>query len=200
MPAPHRNFKFRIWKLKSNLLSTTQKIWHIFNILTYFKLLWHTSFLQFKNSVWITNPILIRLPMLLANRDFITGHSFPILPEKVLEILNTFKYLMIIVLHFFFLLGFSFTDTEDSQSSRVREGTVFYSTLPLPPAQEHWDIYLQLCMWDDYHVFLIVTLVFTILLLDEIYHLIELLFDWLFDDVMFVCFDELILGFCYSDI
>ena len=102
MPAPHRNFKFRIWKLKSNLLSTTQKIWHIFNILTYFKLLWHTSFLQFKNSVWITNPILIRLPMLLANRDFITGHSFPILPEKVLEILNTYKYLMIIVLHFFF--------------------------------------------------------------------------------------------------
>ena len=35
-----------------------------------------------------------------------------------------------------------------------------YSTLPLPPAHEHWDIFLQLCTWDDYHVFLIATLVF----------------------------------------
>ena len=56
-------------------------------------------------------------------------------------------------------------------------------------------------MWDDYHVFLIATLVFTILLLDEIYHLIELPFDWFFDDAMFFCLlDELILGFSYSDL
>ena len=48
-----------------------------------------------------------------------------------------------------FLSGFSFTDTDDSQDSRWREGTIFYSTLPLPPADEHSDIYLQLCMWDD---------------------------------------------------
>ena len=80
---------------------------------------------------------------------------------------------------YFFLSGFSFTDTDDSQGSRGREGTIFYSTLPLPPAHEHWDIYLQLCMWDDYHVFLIATLVFNRLLLHEIYHLIELPFDWL---------------------
>ena len=38
------------------------------------------------------------------------------------------------------------------------------------------------------------------LLLDEIYYLIELPFDWLNDDTMFVCLlDELILGFCFSD-
>ena len=80
---------------------------------------------------------------------------------------------------FFFLSGFSFTDIDDSQGSRGREGTIFYSTLPLPPPHEHSDIYLQLCMWDDYHVFLIATLVFTRLLLDEMYHLIELPFDWL---------------------
>ena len=54
-----------------------------------------------------------------------------------------------------------------------------YSTLPLPSAHEHSDIYLQLCTWDDYHIFLIAALVFTRLLLDEIYHPIELLFDWL---------------------
>ena len=39
--------------------------------------------------------------------------------------------------------------------------------------------YLQLCMWDNYHIFLTALLVFTRLLLNEIYHLIKLLFDWL---------------------
>ena len=101
---------------------------------------------------------------------------------------------------FLFLSGFSFTDTDNSQDSRRREGTIVYSILPLPPAHKHSDIYLQLCMWGDYHVFLIATLVFTRLLLDEIYHLIELPFDWLIDDAMFVCLlDELTLGFCHSD-
>ena len=38
---------------------------------------------------------------------------------------------------------------------------------------------LQLCTWDDFRIFLIAPLVFTRLLLDEIYHLIELPFDWL---------------------
>ena len=103
------------------------------------------------------------------------------------------------VLLFFFLSRFSFADTNDSQDSSGREGTIFYSTLPLPPAHKHSDIYLQLCMWDDYHVFLISTLVFSRLLLDEIYHLIELPFDWLTDNVMFVCLlDDLIRGFCHS--
>ena len=60
--------------------------------------------------------------------------------------------------------------------------------------------HLQLCMWVDYHVFLIATFVFTRLLLGEIYHLIELPFKWLIDDAMFVwLLDELILAFCYSD-
>ena len=101
----------------------------------------------------------------------------------------------------FFLSGFSFTDTDDSQDCRGREGTFLYFTPPLLPTHQHSDIYLQLCMWDDYHIFLIATLVFTRLLLDEIYYLIELPFDWLIDDVMFICFlDDLILGFCYSNL
>ena len=33
-----------------------------------------------------------------------------------------------------------------------------YSSLPLTTAQNHSDIYLQLCMWDDYHVFLLAPL------------------------------------------
>ena len=101
----------------------------------------------------------------------------------------------------FFWIWVFFTDTDDSQDSREREETIFYSSLPLPPAHEHWEIHLQLCMWDDYHVFLTATLVFTRLLHDEIYHLIELPFEWLIEDAMFVCLlDELILGFCYSDL
>ena len=102
---------------------------------------------------------------------------------------------------FFLYMRVFFTDIDDPQDSRGREGTIFYSTLPLPPAHEHSDIYLQLCMWDDYHVFLIAPLVFTRLLLDEIYHFIELTFEWLIDDAMFVCsLEELILRFCYNDL
>ena len=66
---------------------------------------------------------------------------------------------------FFFSIRVFSTDTDDSQDSRGRERTIFYSTLPLPPAHEHSDIYLQLCMWDDYHVFLIATPVFTRLMM-----------------------------------
>ena len=46
----------------------------------------------------------------------------------------------------FFLSGFSFTDNDDSHDGRGREGTIFYSTLPLPPAHEYSGICLQLCM------------------------------------------------------
>ena len=52
-------------------------------------------------------------------------------------------------------------------------------------------------MLDDYQPFLIAKLLFTRLLLDEIYHLIESPFDGMTDDAMFVwLLDELILGFC----
>ena len=46
---------------------------------------------------------------------------------------------------FLFLSGFSFTDTDNSQDSKGREGTFLYSTVPLPPDHEHSDIYVQLC-------------------------------------------------------
>ena len=100
----------------------------------------------------------------------------------------------------FFLSGFSFTDTDDSQDSRGREGTIFYSSLPLPPAHEHSDIYLQFRMWDD--IFLIASLVFTRLLLDDVLPPYRITI-WLIDNVKFalVCLpDDLILGFCYSNL
>ena len=49
-------------------------------------------------------------------------------------------------LEYFFSISVFFADTDDLQDSRGTEGTIFYSTLPLPPAHEHLDIYLQLCM------------------------------------------------------
>ena len=98
--------------------------------------------------------------------------------------------------YFFVSIRVYFTDTEDAQESRGRKETIFYSTLALPPAHEHWDIYLQLCMWHDYHILLIAPLVFNRLLLDEIYHFIELplinmilsfcLFVWWFNSSFFV--------------
>ena len=114
---------------------------------------------------------------------------------------NFNKNVVYIYIYIYIYIKVFFTDTDYSQDSRGMEGPIFYSTLPLPPAHKHWDIYLQLCMWDDYHVFLISMFVFTRLRLDEIYHLIELPFEWLIDNAMFLCLlDELILGFCYSDL
>ena len=102
---------------------------------------------------------------------------------------------------FFFSIRVFFTDIDNSQDSTGREENIFYSTLPLPPLHEHWDNYLQLCMWDDYHISLIATLVFTRVLLDQIYHIIKLPFECLIDDAMFVCLlDELILGFYYNNL
>ena len=84
-------------------------------------------------------------------------------------------------------------ETDDSQDSRQREVTIFCSTLPLPPAHEHSDIYLQFCMWDDYHIiFSLAPLVFSIAIAPDCYsmrfttlsnnHLI----DWC--DASFFCF------------
>ena len=42
-----------------------------------------------------------------------------------------------------FLSGFSFSDTDNTQGSRGRKRAILYSTLQLPPAQEHWNIYLD---------------------------------------------------------
>ena len=67
-----------------------------------------------------------------------------------------YTYFCFRVFTFFFLSGFSSTNTDDSQDSRGREGAIFYSTPPLPPA--HSDIYLQLCKWDEYHIFNRITL------------------------------------------
>ena len=105
------------------------------------------------------NNSAIKEQLLFCNHtpDF---EDFSILSPNNNDFNVTLMEILLINRDFFFLSAFSFTDADDSQDSRGREGTFFHSTLPLPPAHEHSDIYLQLCMWDDYHVFLIATLVY----------------------------------------
>ena len=73
---------------------------------------------------------------------------------------------------FFFNQGFLLLTLTTHRTAGERRGQFF---IPL----YHFHPLTNICTWDDYHIFLIVLLVFNRLLLDEIYHLIELLFDWL---------------------
>ena len=68
---------------------------------------------------------------------------------------------------------------------------IFVTLYHFHPLTNSQTFIFKLCMWDDYHIFLIAPLVFTRLLLDEIYDLIELidLIDWWSDFVfrLFTC-------------
>ena len=100
---------------------------------------------------------------------------------------------------FIFFYQFSFTDTDDSHDSRGREGRgedhLFILLCHYHLLTNIQIFILQLCKWDDYHIFLIAPLVFTRLLK------ISIITMWLIDDVklifVYLLFD-LIQGFCYS--
>ena len=62
----------------------------------------------------------------------------------------------------------------------------FYSSLSHPIVHGHSDLYLQLCMWDDCHIFSVALLLITKLLLNDIYHLIDSPFDWLVMECYFL--------------
>ena len=82
-------------------------------------------------------------------------------------------------IHIFFLEEFSHTLTirRIAGEEGGGEGAIFYSSQLLAPAQQHSEICLQLCMSDAYHIFLIASPGFNKLLLDEIFHLIQLPFE-----------------------
>ena len=106
--------------------------------------------------------------------------------------------LCVVGVGFFFSIRVFFHEHWHSQDSRGREGTIFYSTLPLPPAHEHSDIYLQLCMWDDYHIFNRTACIYQAATRWDLppYRITI----WLIDDVMliFVCLLVDLIRFCYS--
>ena len=57
----------------------------------------------------------------------------------------------------FVLSGFSFTETDNLQDSRRREGDLLSIYLTLPAAHKKSNIYFQLCTCDDFQIFLIAT-------------------------------------------
>ena len=138
-----------------------------------------------KNSIWYVIEILCYITAFACFFYFLIYIIFTLFPYALGTILGYYK------LWYFFPLEFSFTDTDDSQGSRGREGTIF---IPL------YHFYLlsnidrfRLYLWDDYRIFLIAWLVITRLPLTEIYHLTKLPFYWL----MMWLLDESILAFCY---
>ena len=54
---------------------------------------------------------------------------------------------------FFFYQSFLSRTLATHRTAGESRGPSFHSTLPIPPAHEHSDICLQLCTWDDYHIF-----------------------------------------------
>ena len=86
------------------------------------------------------------------------------------------KYEYIYIYIYIFYQGFLSRTLTTHRTAQEGKGPSFIPCYHFHPLT---NIYLQLCKWHDYHVFLIAPFVFTRLLFDEIYYLIELPFDWL---------------------
>ena len=116
--------------------------------------------IRFNKSVWYMFSTMMQLVFIVSlehviftKKSIITLHmsflyiSFPISYSFMsfsLEYIFCDKISARVAVHyltsFFFLSGFSFTDTDDSPDSKGREMTMFYFSLPLPSAQEHSSI------------------------------------------------------------
>ena len=70
------------------------------------------------------------LSMNQVTQIILEGES-PALTKSILQLSGIHRQL------YFFSVRVFFTGTNDSQDNRGREGTIFYFTLPLPPAHEH---------------------------------------------------------------
>ena len=82
-----------------------------------------------------------------------------------------------VFLFFFYQGAYSQTHRTAHRRAGNRRGPFFIPLYHFSPLTNIPTFILQLCSWDDYHIFLIARLVYARLLLDEIYHLIELLFE-----------------------
>ena len=103
--------------------------------------------------------------------------------EHVFCLISTIRFL----LEIFFFHGHSRLTRQQGKGG----DNIFVTLYHFHPLTNSQTFIFKLCMWDDYHIFLIAPLVFTRLLLDEIYDLIELidLIDWWSDFVfrLFTC-------------
>ena len=90
----------------------------------------------------------------------------------------------------------TFMNTDDLQDSRESTGPFFNPLYHFHPFSNILTfIWKQFCMWNYYHVFLIAPLVSTGLLLDWIYHLTELPFNWFNDYFVYDYKIPLVLSF-----
>ena len=103
--------------------------------------------------------------------------------------IRTKNYRSVFTRNVLFISEYSLSGNDNSQKSRERKETIFI-LLSTTPAhlQTNLDIYLQLCIWDGCHIFLIAPLAIRILLLDEICCLIKLPFDWFMMERSFLLF------------
>ena len=98
---------------------------------------------------------------------------------------------------FFFLSGFSFTDTDNSQDSRGREGIIFFHSTTSTRSRTFRHLFATLHVRWLSHIFNRNACIYQTATWWD-YHLIELLFDWLmmWYWFLFICLlVELILGF-----
>ena len=109
--------------------------------------------------------------------------------------ITDFEIYVVFLFACFFLSGSSFTDMKTHGTAGEGKGRDhLYSSQPVLPVHWHLDIYLQLCMWGGSPVFLIASLVTTRLLLDDIYHFLELPIDWLIEDWTRFCYNNFDMG------
>ena len=100
---------------------------------------------------------------------------------------------------FFFLSDFSFMDTDDSQDNRWREGTILYSTITSTRSWTFRNLLATLHVRWLSHAFNRTACNYSIRFATlSNYHLI----DWLMVRCLFLfcLLDDLVLGFCYSNL
>ena len=118
---------------------------------------WYFKIFHFQN-IWFEIPTVI----------FIIFWDFLMLFYTCLMFILMFYFSFKV----FFYRHWQFT----GQQGKGGDHLLFHSTTSTQ--SKHWDIYLKLCMWDEYHAFLIATLVFRFTILTN-YYLIDWLIDWL---------------------
>ena len=99
-------------------------------------------------------------------------------PENLYLKMKLHIKLPLFISDFFFYQGFLSQTLTTHRTAGEGRGPSFIPLYHFHPPTNIQIFILHICTWYDYHIFVIPPLVFTRLLLDEIYHLIESLFDW----------------------
>ena len=137
---------------------------------------------QFAISKDLGNFICVRVNVffsILFVRINLTFKFMPPWPTEIAMMLHRslFKEKVFILVFFSIGVFFQWHWRLTEQLGQGKDHFLFHSTTSTRTRTFRYC--LQLCTWDDYHIFLITPRVFTELPLDENYHLIELPFDWL---------------------